>query len=133
MRWDHVDIRKTLVVIPELKNGHSRTIPLTNKAVKILNGLDKERVVVFAVSEMALRHAWDRITKRAGVHDLHFHDLRHEAISHFFDVGLTVPEVASISGHRDIRMLLTYAHADASRVRGKLECHQQSPCVPQDG
>ncbi len=122
MRWEHIDLERRSVTVPESKNGHSRTIPLTNKALKILNGLAGDGDVVFAVSAMALRLSWVRITKRAGVHDLHFHDLRHEAISHFFDLGLTVPEVASISGHRDIRMLLTYAHADASRVRGKLEC-----------
>lgn len=69
---------------------------------------------------MALRLSWVRITARAGIEDLHFHDLRHEAISRFFELGLTVPEVASISGHRDIRMLMRYAHADLGRLRKKL-------------
>ncbi len=44
----------------------------------------------------------------AGITDLHFHDLRHEAISRFFEMGLSVPEVALISGHRDYRMLFRY-------------------------
>jgi len=39
----------------------------------------------------------------AGTTDLHFHDLRHEAISRFFEMGLSVPEVTLISGHRDYR------------------------------
>ena len=39
--------------------------------------------------------------KRTGIVDLRFHDLRHEAISRFFEMGLSVPEVALISGHRD--------------------------------
>jgi integrase len=42
--------------------------------------------------------------KRAGLVNLRFHDLRHEAISRFFEKGLSVPEVALISGHRDPRM-----------------------------
>jgi hypothetical protein len=41
---------------------------------------------------------------------LQFHDLRHEAISRFFEMGLSVPEVALISGHRDMRMLFRYTH-----------------------
>jgi integrase len=57
--------------------------------------------------------------KGTGIEDLHFHDLRHEAISRFFEMGLTVPEVASISGHRDTRMLLRYAHADRGRILEK--------------
>ena len=42
--------------------------------------------------------------------ELHFHDLRHEAINRFFERGLSLPEVALISGHRDHRMLLRYTH-----------------------
>ena len=64
----------------------------------------------------ALRLAWERIRRRAGCPDLHFHDLRHEAISRFFEMGLTTPEVASISGHRDIRMLMRYAHPMRQRI-----------------
>jgi integrase len=48
--------------------------------------------------------------------DLHFHGLRHEAISRFFEMSLTAPEVASISGHRDIRMLMRYAHPMRQRI-----------------
>ncbi len=44
----------------------------------------------------------------AGNMDLHFHDLRHEAISRLFERGLSVPEVGPISGHRDYRMLFRY-------------------------
>ena len=53
--------------------------------------------------------------------DLHFHDLRHEAISRFFERGLSVPEVALISGHRDYRMLFRYTHLRAEDIVAKLE------------
>ena len=59
--------------------------------------------------------------KRAGLTDFHFHDLRHEAISRFFESGLTVPEVALISGHRDVRMLLRYTHPMRSVIMKKLD------------
>jgi integrase len=52
---------------------------------------------------------------------LHFHDLRHEAISRFFERGLSVPEVALISGHRDLRMLLRYTHPMAQGILQKLD------------
>src|SRR5690606_25118477 len=76
---------------------------------------------IFPVSPNGLRLAWERLTRRAGIEDLHFHDLRHEAVSRVFEKGLTVPEVASISGHRDIRMLLRYAHDDSGRLAMKLD------------
>jgi integrase len=46
--------------------------------------------------------------KRLGLDDLRFYDLRHEAISGFFERGLSVPEAALISGHRDPRILFRY-------------------------
>jgi integrase len=64
----------------------------------------------------AFRLAWERVRRRAGLDDLHFHDLRHEALSRFFEMGLTTPEVASISGHRDPRMLFRYSHPMRQRV-----------------
>lgn len=35
----------------------------------------------------ALRLSWKRTVRRAGIENLHFHDLRHEAISRFFERG----------------------------------------------
>ena len=64
--------------------------------------------------------AWQRLIKRTGIVDLRFHDLRHEAISRFFEMGLSVPEVALISGHRDYRMLQRYTHLKAEQVALKL-------------
>tara|TARA_R110002126_G_scaffold89182_2_gene213256 strand:+ start:1542 stop:2531 length:990 start_codon:yes stop_codon:yes gene_type:complete len=121
LSWRQVDLRRRCVTILESKNGYSRTIPLTPKAYALLHDLDKDHEQVFPLTANALKMAWGRILKVANIHDLHFHDLRHEAVSRFFEMGLTVPEVASISGHRDVRMLLRYAHANTSTLQAKLE------------
>jgi integrase len=57
---------------------------------------------------------------RAGLDDLRLHDLRHEAVSRFFELGLTIPEVALISGHRDPRMLSRYTHLRPENIAEKL-------------
>jgi integrase len=54
--------------------------------------------------------------KRSGIQNLHFHDLRHEAISRFFEIGLNVPEVSLISGHKDIRQLMRYVHLKVEKI-----------------
>ncbi len=59
--------------------------------------------------------------ERAGLQDFRFHDLRHEAVSRFFELGLSVPEVALISGHRDPRMLFRYTHPKAELIAKKLK------------
>jgi integrase len=122
LSWRQVDLRRRCVTILESENGYSRTIPLTPKAYELLQGLDRDHEQVFPLTANALKMAWGRILKVANIEDLHFHDLRHEAVSRFFEMGLTVPEVASISGHRDVRMLLRYAHANTSTLQAKLEC-----------
>lgn len=128
LRYRDVNIEACTATIRELKNGYSRTIPLSSLAVAILEttmavmskGAKDRNERIFPITPLSLRLAWVRLTKRAKIEDLHFHDLRHEAISRFFEKGLTVPEVASISGHRDIRMLLRYAHADKAKLAEKL-------------
>jgi len=65
------------------------------------------------INASAFRLAWERLRKRADLCDLRFHDLRHEAISRFFEMGLSVPKVAVISGHKDARTLFRYTHLRA--------------------
>ena len=65
----------------------------------------------------SLQNAWKRLIKRSCINDLHFHDLRHEAISRFIERELTIPESASISGHKAQSMLLRYAHPELSYIR----------------
>jgi integrase len=89
------------------KKGHPRTIPLSGRALAILQArrsgmAEDERI--FPTTEDAVKMAWRRIMGRIRLPDFRFHDLRHEAISRFFEAGLSVPEVALLSGHRDPRM-----------------------------
>ena len=74
----------------------------------------------FPVTPNGFRLAWDRLRRRAGLSDLRFHDLRHEAISRFFELGLNIPEVAVISGHKDPRMLFRYTHLRAADLVDKI-------------
>ncbi len=120
IRWQDVDMSARTIRILKTKNGHPRTIPLTPKAVEILASMARLDERVFPVTANAVRLAWERLRRRAGLEDLRLHDLRHEAVSRFFEYGLTVPEVALISGHRDPRMLSRYTHLRPEKVAEKL-------------
>jgi hypothetical protein len=41
-------------------------------------------------------------------------------VSRFFEAGLSLPEVAAISGHREPRMLLRYTHLRPEDIAQKL-------------
>ncbi|AVX02570.1 putative integrase/recombinase [Maritalea myrionectae] len=125
----HVDFELSTLLVPMTKTGRPRNIPLTNQAVTLLKGMQGKADLVdgklFACTPNALRLAWERCRKRASrscssVADFRFHDLRHEAISRFFERGLSIPEVALISGHKDLRMLFRYTHLNPADVARKL-------------
>jgi len=121
MERGHIDERSRTLLIPITKNGDPRTISLTPTALALLQTLvadEKGRLIPTSAS--AVKQAWRRLVKRAGIVDRHFHDLRHEAISRLFERGLTMPEVALISGHRDPRMLFRYTHLKAEEVAKRL-------------
>lgn len=122
LEWRHVDLKRRIALLPLTKNGRPREVPLTDEAVRVLGSLPeaKDESRVLPLTPMALRLAWVRATKRAGLEDLHFHDLRHEAISRFAELGLSATELALISGHRDLRMLNRYTHLRPTDLAAKL-------------
>ena len=124
MQWSDIDWDVGTLHIPVTKNGHPRTIPLTRKALDVMRELPRTDERVVPMTGNAVRLAWERLKKKAGVADLRFHDLRHEAVSRFFEMGLSVPEVALISGHRDPRMLFRYTHLKAESIASKLRKSQ---------
>ncbi|MHC2106470.1 tyrosine-type recombinase/integrase [Methylobacterium sp. CM6246] len=136
VRWSDVDLRAGLLKIPRTKTGISRRIPLTSKAVSILTEKRSEPGArneehVFCVKPDAFQLAWQRCKLRAsrskpGILDLRFHDLRHEAVSRFFELGLSTAEVALISGHRDMRMLFRYTHLKPEAIVSKLRSHSDA-------
>ena len=108
LEWINIDFERARLLLPMTKNGRSRWVPLSKKAILILGQVPRTSNLVFPVSEVAVRQAWERLRKRSGLMDLNFHDFRHEAISRMFEKGLNVPEVASISGHRTASQLFRY-------------------------
>jgi integrase len=120
MRWADVDCEGRTVLLRRTKNGHPRTVPLSPRALAIICSAPRQGDTVFTASVNALRLAWERLRRRAGIQDLRFHDLRHEAVSRFFEKGLNMPEVAAISGHRDPRMLMRYTHPKPETIAAKL-------------
>ncbi len=122
IEWRDIDWNTSTLTIPEAKNGYKRYIPLTPKAIEVLKLLGTQDTTQgpFLLTPNAFRKAWTRLIRKSGIEDLRFHDLRHEAISRFFEKGLNIAEVASISGHRDFKMLFRYTHPKPMDILKKL-------------
>lgn len=130
MQWQYVDLQKSTWHIPETKTGVPRTAPLSSRARQILRSIPQRldgRVWSLKHPE-SITKAFVRLCatkKQDGVEDeqfldLKFHDLRHEGTSRLFEKGLNIMEVASITGHRDLRCLHRYTHLRAEDLAAKL-------------
>lgn len=129
--WKHVNLREGTILLPDSKNGEARTVPLWPRTIRLLASLPRrDDGRVFGPKE-SIRLMWTRVMKRTGIKGLRFHDLRHEAISRFFErTDLTDMEIASISGHKTLTMLKRYAHLRANKLAKKLAaCEARQPLM----
>ena len=108
LSWEHIDLHQRTAFLPMTKNGRSRQVPLSEAAIEQLSKVPRDTERPFPVTDVAMRQAWDRLRVRAGIHDLTFHDLRHEAISRMFDDGMKIHEVMAVSGHRTASQFFRY-------------------------
>ncbi|MBR9973806.1 integrase [Magnetospirillum sulfuroxidans] len=121
LRWQDINLEARMAHLRDTKNGDPRDVPLTTKAVAVLQKQQEAMYPSpFPFTVRMVQWSWRQARRRAGIEDLHFHDLRHEAISRLFEHGLAIPEVAVISGHRDFRMLARYTHLRAEQISLKL-------------
>jgi integrase len=120
LEWKYLDLEKKTIVIPLTKNGEVREVPLSEVAINQFLKMDRVSERIFPISAHAITVAFRRACRRSEIKDLRFHDLRHEAISRLFEKGLSLAEVAVISGHKTWSMLRRYTHLKAEDLVRKL-------------
>ena len=114
MRWEHLDRKARVLLLPETKTGTPRRVPLSVAALAVLDALPR-RIDgrVWGMRPDSISQAFERVCKAAGIEGLTFHDLRHEATSRLFEKGLNPMQVAAITGHKTLQMLKRYTHLRA--------------------
>ena len=120
LTWQEIDSDKHLIHVKETKNGANRQIPISNNIQTVLDNIDGDQGPLFPIKEHAVSVAFRRAVKRSGLENMSFHTLRHEGITRFFEMGLTIPEAASISGHKSWAMLRRYTHLQSKTLIDKL-------------
>jgi integrase len=120
-----IDLAKRVVLLRATKNGTARTVPLSARGIEILSSLVNhgratEKLFDIEVGR-AVTHAFAKACGAAGIKNLHFHDLRHEATSRLFErTGLRDIEIAAVTGHKTMEMLKRYAHLRAADLAQRL-------------
>ena len=120
LQWEHIDLKARTAHLPHTKNGHARTVPLSTRAVDVLRALPRRLDGrVFGLQPDSVTQAFERACRRAGIESVCIHDLRHEATSRLAE-KLQAHELAKVTGHRDMRMVLRYYHPRAEDLAKKL-------------
>lgn len=119
--WKNVDLDKRVAYLPMTKNGEERFVPLSSKAVQILNELPRSiDGRVFPVNKSSLSAMFTKRAREAGLEDIRFHDLRHTAITNLAGKLDNLLELSAVSGHKTISMLKRYTHLKAEDLVKKL-------------
>jgi integrase len=95
---------------PGQKIGNDVWCDLPAEAMAVIETMPRDDARIFPYSPGAITANFTRACKVLGIDDLHFHDLRHEGVTRLFEVGLNIPHVAAVSGHRSWSSLKRYTH-----------------------
>jgi integrase len=103
LAWGNYD--GSLISLRQGKTGRKVEIPCTKALRKMLDGLDRTSAVVLTTktnrpwTARYFKAQWEAASKKAGITELHFHDLRGTAITMLAEAGCTTPQIAAITGH----------------------------------
>ncbi len=137
LRWDGLNEGARTILIkdrkhPRQKQGNDQTVPLLRGPVWIagtkidpMDEISAQRKngseFIFPYEAASISTAFTRACQKLGIEDLHFHDLRHDGVSRLFEAGLSIEQVALVSGHRDWSMLRRYTQIKGEDLHGVLE------------
>ncbi|WP_375592263.1 tyrosine-type recombinase/integrase [Chitiniphilus eburneus] len=124
LRPADVSAARRVAHLERTKNGHSRDVPLSKEAIRILKQLEPTLVdngTTFGITVANLDALFRKAKARALVFGIHFHDTRREALTRLA-AKVDVMTLAKISGHKDLRILQnTYYAPDMADVVALLD------------
>lgn len=129
LEWKDVDLDRRTALLRRVKNSRNPheardiKIGLSPRAIEILGTLPdapERNGQVFKMTADALKSAYDRARKKAGLSHFRLHDARHERTSNLVEAGWSDTEVMAQTGHLDPKSLKRYANLRETFLADKL-------------
>ena len=121
MQWDDIDFKTGMVYVRDLKHprdkkGNNVWLHIPARALEVIKRCKRVdgEPRIFPLVEGTVGNAYRKACNANSIEDLTFHDLRHEGVSHLFEIQLSIPEVSLVSGHRSWSNLSRYTHLTRS-------------------
>ena len=119
LRTKDINFEKSTALLLDTKNGESRLVPLTDRALEICNKF-RFREKLFDINRDKFRHYFEQACHRAKVKKFRFHDLRACAITNLFMNGWSIAEVSVVSGHKTWSELKRYTRIQPTDLVKKI-------------
>ena len=120
---EDIDFEECTVLIrkrkdPRNKESNDQIVPLVGDSMEIIIEQIGTRTKgrIFPYNSRSASASFTRACKALKIEDLHFHDLRHAATVELFRMGLDIPRVAMITGHKSWVNLRRYTNLTAEDV-----------------
>ena len=107
LTWGDINLPRKVARLNDTKNSEPRDVPLSSRAFQILMDLPRpleNKSPVFPLKQDHVIRTFKEACKAAGIANLKFHDLRHEATSRICD-KLPMHEAMRVTGHKTPSML----------------------------
>jgi integrase len=128
LRWLDVDLANSTIWLRQTKNGEGRIVYLNETAKAALESIAPSSgpsiAPVFTFNGDYVGRVFREACEDAKIEDFRFHDLRHTAASWLRMTGADIHSVATLLGHKDLRMTQRYSHlspAFLGEAVGKLD------------
>ena len=143
LEWSHVDLDKGLLRLPDTKSG-SLTVAIGAGALRLLQeaydaahsaNRDENVVSISTAVEgwrmpkyvipghvkgqplVNIQKPWQKIRKTAALPDVRLHDLRHTYASVAAGLGMSLPLIGKLLGHKEQATTARYAHLSQDPIR----------------
>lgn len=136
MRWEEINLDRALWVIPDTKAGTPLAVPLSSRAVAILEDRKENRKKDDETGEespwvfpgygrtghlIEPKSSWNAILNRANIKDLRLHDLRRTLGSWQAAAGSSLPIIGKSLGHKSQATTQIYARLAMDPVRASVD------------
>jgi integrase len=113
--WADLDAKRSEVWVRDMKHpgekiGNDVLVTLPPQALQVALAQPRVSDRIFPFDSKSASTSFTRAVAFLTIDDLHMHDLRHEGVSRLFEQGWTIPQVATVSGHRTWTSLKRYTH-----------------------
>ncbi len=106
LRLEWTDIDGKLAHLRETKNGDGRSVPLSSEARRLIDLLPHDNDRLVPLTDENRDSLFREHRNKTNIIDLRFHDTRHEALSRMAKIIVNPMDLAKISGHKNLKVLM---------------------------